>query len=34
MGLGRVLGMFAWIIDRPRVGFAGLAVLFPHLGGG
>lgn len=34
MGLGRVLGLLAWIIDRPRVGFAGPAVLFPRLGGG
>lgn len=32
MGLGRVLGLLAWVIDRPRVGFAGPAVLFPRLG--
>jgi cellulose synthase/poly-beta-1,6-N-acetylglucosamine synthase-like glycosyltransferase len=34
MGLGRVLGLFAWVIDRSGVGLAGLAVLFPRLGGG
>jgi len=34
MGLGRVLGLFTWIIGRSGVSLAGLAVLFPRLGGG
>lgn len=34
MGLGRILGLFTWIIGRSGVGLAGLAVLFPRLGRG